>query len=227
MGRKWMSGRQRIRADRFGALLSGTGFFFLFFLFTLTPTRAEEAPKKFDLSVAYRYSLPVGEEEAGFNWSDLYDNGSGGMFEIAYRATPRLALYGGVTSDQYPGKSLTLNTLTGPVTGRFNDQKLFSVYLGVKGYLLNVAVPQKAAGINPYLRADVGLTQFNGADFNGLHIADRSQKVSFSVGGGADILTDTRFIFFIEARYEDHGKPDQAGGAFRSVPISLGLRVLI
>ncbi|TAK08457.1 MAG: hypothetical protein EPO39_04350 [Candidatus Manganitrophaceae bacterium] len=224
MERRRMSGRERGRGNHFRTVAF---FFLLFSLSAPTPASAEEAPKKLELSAAYRYGLPFGEEEAGIDWSDLYDNGSGGAFEAAYRATPRLALYGGVSFDKYKGKEIALHPPTGVVTGRFTDQTLLSLYLGVKGYLLNVAVPQRAAGINPYLRADIGLTQFNGADFNGAHVAERSRKFAFSVGIGADILTDTRFLFFFEARYEDHGAPDQSGGAFRGVPISLGLRYLI
>ena len=200
---------------------------FLFLLFTFTSAWAEEATKKFDLSAAFRYGVPVGDEEAGLKWSDLYDSGLGGLLEVAYRATPRLAFYGGAGFDRYRGKEVPLKTPVGIVTGRFNDQKLLSLYLGVKAYLLKVALPQKAAGINPYLRGDIGLTQFNGADFNGAHAADRSREVAFSAGVGADILTDTRFIFFFEARYEDHGIPDEAGKSFRAMPIVLGLRYLL
>lgn len=183
----------------------------------------EEAPKKFDLSAAFRYSIPVGEEEAGVAWSDLYEDGVGGALEVTYRATRRFALYVGAAYHRYKGEE----TLFGTLTGRFNDQELLSAYVGVKGYLLGAALPQKSGGIDPYLRADLGVTQFNGANFNGDPIADRSREFAFSVGLGADFLTYTNFILFFEARYEDHGIPDQAGESFRAVPISLGVRYLM
>ncbi len=229
--RQGVSGRTRARGFQDRRLRLGAAGFFLLLAFLLllppAPALAEESPKKFDLSAAFRYSLPVGEEEAGVKWSDLYDPGVGGAFEVAYRATPRLALYGGVASHRYKGKEVSLEMPFGAFTGKFNDQKLLSLYVGVKGYLLGMLLPQKSAGVNPYLRADIGLTQFNGAAFNGDSVADRSREVAFSVGVGADVLTYTRFIFFFEARYEDHGIPDQAGKSFRAVPVSLGLRYLI
>lgn len=187
----------------------------------------EEKPKRFDLSAVFRYSFPVGEEEAGVAWSDLYADGVGGALEVTYRATRRFALYVGAAYHRYKGEETLLETPFGIFTGRFNDQKLLSAYVGVKGYLLGAALPQKSGGIDPYLRADLGLTQFNGANFNGDPIADRSREFAFSVGLGADLLTYTNFILFFEARYEDHGIPDQAGKSFRAVPISLGVRYLM
>jgi hypothetical protein len=186
----------------------------------------DERPKKFDLSAAFRYSLPIGEEEPGLDWSDLYEDGSVGALEVTYRATRRIALYVGGAYHLYRAKEITLET-DGTVTGRFNDQELLSVYVGVKGYLLGPELPQKAAGIDPYLRADLGITQFNGANFNAEPIADRSRQLAFSVGLGADLLTYTNVIFFFEAKYEDHGVPDKAGDSFRAVPLSLGVRYLM
>ncbi len=198
----------------------------LLFLATTAPAE-EPGPRKFDLSAAVRHSFPFGSEEAGVEWSDLYDPGSGGALEIGYRVQPRWALYFGGAYDHYPAKEVILPTPVGTVSGRFNDQKLLTLYLGMKGYLLGAEFPQKSAGIDPYLRADLGVTQFNGADFNGLSVAKRSRAFSFSVGLGADVLTYTNFIFFFEGRYEDHGTPDQAGNAFRAIPLSMGLRYLL
>lgn len=203
--------------------------YFIFFLGLLSTDAfaEEETPKKFDLSAAFRYGILIGEEEPGLDWSDLYEEGLGGTLEATYRATRRLAVYLGGAYHLYRAKEATLETPAGTVTGRFNDQELLSVYLGVKGYLLGAEVPQKAGGIDPYLRADLGLTQFNGADFNGAPIADRSRQFAFSVGLGADILTYTSFIFFLEAKYEDHGIPDEARESFRTLPISIGVRYLM
>lgn len=200
----------------------------LFFFLLSGPALAEEEErKKFDLSVAFRYSLPIGEEEPGLDWSDLYEEGSVGALELSYRATRRVAVYVGGAYHLYRAKEISLETPAGAVAGRFNDQELLSVYLGVKGYLFGPALPQEAAGIDPYLRADVGFTQFNGADFNAEPIADRSRKFAFSFGVGADVLTYTNVLLFFEIKYEDHGTPDEAGGAFRAMPISLGIRYLM
>ena len=187
----------------------------------------EPMPKKVDLSASVRYSLPVGHEEGGMKWSDLYDPGWGGALELSYRARPRLAFHVGGAYDSYSAKEVLLSTGAGPVSGRFNDQKLLSLYIGVRGYLLGTDLPQKSGGIDPYLRADVGMTQFNGAAFNGVPDGQRSRAFAFSVGIGADLLTYSNFILFLEGRYEDHGTPDQAGASFRAFPISAGLRYLL
>lgn len=196
-------------------------------LFSAQALAEEDTPKKLDLSAAFRYSLPIGEEEPGIDWDDLYDNGIGGALELTYRATQRVGLYIGGAYHLYRAKDITLDTSAGPVTGRFNDQELFSFYLGVKTYLLGAALPQKSGGVDPYLRADVGLSLYNDTNFNGSSIADRSTQFAFSVGLGADILTYTNFIFFLEAKYEDHGVPDKAGDSFRSMPIAVGIRYLM
>lgn len=203
------------------------GVVLFFFLFSAQALAEEVGRKKFDLSAAFRYSLPIGEEEPGLDWSDLYEAGSVGALELSYRATRRVAVYVGGAYHLYRAKEISLGTSAGAVAGRFNDQELLSVYLGVRGYLLGPDFPQKSAGIDPYLRADVGFTQFNGADFNAEPIADRSREFAFSFGLGADILTYTNVILFFEIKYEDHGIPDEAGESFRSMPISLGLRYLM
>lgn len=192
-------------------------------VFISASAAAEEEAKRFDLSAAYLYSIPIGEEESGTNWSDLYENGQGALLEFAYRVTPHFALYAGTAYHQYHGKELTF----GSETGRFNDQTLLSLYAGIKAYLLAPELPQKAGGINPYLRVDIGATQYNGAAFNGASVADRSVQFAYSVGVGADLLTYTSFIFFLEAKYEDHGTPDKAGSSFRAVPIAIGVRYLM
>lgn len=200
----------------------------LFFSLLSGPALAEEEErKKFDLSAAFRYSLTIGEEEPGLDWSDLYEEGSVGALELSYRANRRVAVYVGGAYHLYRAKEISLETSAGTVDGWFNDQELLSVYLGVKGYLLGPALPHQSAGIDPYLRADVGFTQFNGANFNAEPIADRSRRFAFSFGVGADVLTYTNVIFFFEIKYEDHGIPDEAGGAFRAMPISLGIRYLM
>ncbi len=221
MAERWRFGRRSveegwIRKSRGGMVV----FFFLFLFLSPAVGRAEESAKKFDLSAAFRYSIPIGKEESGLKWSDLYDHGLGGMLEISYRATPRFAIHLGAADDTYKAKRVSGRI----INGKFNDQRTVSYYLGVKGYLLSAALPQESGGINPYLRADVGVTQFNGASLNGVHNADRSLEFAYAVGGGVDSLT--RFIVFFEARYENHGKPDRAAGALQSVPVSLGLRFL-
>lgn len=188
-----------------------------------TPAFAEEAPRRFDLSAGALHSIPVENEQTGVKWADLYEEGVGGALELAFRATPRYAFYAGSAYHQYRGREI----LFGTARGRFNPQKLVSFYLGVKGYLLDAALPQKSGGINPYLRADLGFTQFNGAAFAGGHVADRSGRFSYAIGAGADLLTYTRFIFFLEAKFEDHGTPDQAANSFQAVPIIVGMRYLM
>lgn len=202
-----------------------TGVVLFIGLFSAQALAQEEKPKKFDLSAAFRYSLPIGEEEDGIDWGDLYENGIGGALELTYRATRRVALYLGGSYHLYKAKDVTFSDP--PLTGRFNDQELFSLYLGAKAYLLGATLPQKSGGIDPYLRADVGLSHFNDTNFNGRSVADRSIEYAFSVGLGADILTYTNFIFFLEAKYEDHGVPDKAGDSFRAMPFSLGMRYLL
>lgn len=198
----------------------------LLFFSSMAPAE-EPTPKKIDLSAAVRYSFPEGNEEGGLKWSDLYDPGPGGALELSYRVRPRVAFHVGGAYDTYPAKEVTLSTGSGPVTGRFNDQKLLTLYVGVRGYLLGTDLPQKSAGVDPYLLADVGVTQFNGAGFNGMPDGKRSRTFAFAVGIGAEVLTYSNFIFFFEGRYEDHGTPDQAGGAFRAFPVSAGLRYLL
>lgn len=209
------------------AVKTFAGVVLLLGLFAAQALAEEETPKKLDLSAAFRYSLPIGEEEPGVDWDDLYDNGIGGALEVTYRATPRVGLYIGGAYHLYRAKDITLDTPTGPVSGRFNDQELFSLYLGVKTYLLGAALPQKSGGIDPYLRADIGLSLFNDTNFNGSSVADRSGELAFSVGLGVDLLTYTNFIFFLEAKYEDHGVPDKAGDSFRAMPFAVGMRYLM
>lgn len=222
---EWDGGRTR---DRIRRCWSGGGFLVALLFFCVAPALAEEpAPRKLDLSAAVRYGFPVGNEESGLKWSDLYDPAIGGAIEFSYRATPRVAFHAGAAYDRYPASEVSLLTPAGTVAGRFNDQKLLTLYLGVRGYLLDMPLPERSGGVNPYLRADLGATQFNGANFNGLPSANRSRSFAFSVGFGADILTYTNFIVFFETRYEDHGTPDQAKGSFRALPVSMGVRLLL
>lgn len=213
-----------------GARRSGAGILIaaVWLLVLSAAARAEEAiPKKVDFSAAVRYSFPTGHEEGGVNWSDLYDPGFGGALELSYRLRPRLAFHVGGAYDTYPAREVLFSTSVGPVTGRFNDQKLMTLYLGARGYLLGTDLPQKSAGIDPYLRADLGVTQFNGAGFNGSPDGSRSRAFAFAIGIGADFLTASNFIFFLEGRYEDHGTPDRAGASFRAFPILAGVRYLL
>jgi len=204
------------------------GVAFLLGLFSAEVSAQEEKPKRFDLSAAFRYSLPIGEEEPGLDWNNLYENGVGGVLELTYRATQRIGLYLGGAYHLYKAKDFTFSDPPSPpISGRFNDQELFSFYVGAKAYLLGAALPQKSGGIDPYLRADVGLSLFNDTNFNGQSIADRSTQFAFSVGLGADLLTYTNLIFFLEAKYEDHGVPDRAGDSFRTMPFAIGVRYLM
>ncbi len=192
-------------------------------------TWAEEAPasKRFDLSAGFRYSVPTGEEESGFKWSDFYDDGVGGSFEIGYRVTQHLTLHGGVSYDTFKGKAFLANTPLGVAVGKISDQSPLTLYLGMKTYFLAVATPQQASGVNPYLRFDIGATRFKAVDISGFQLGQSSTELSVGAGVGVDVLTMTNLILFMEAKYQNYGTPDQAGNSFKAIPLSFGLRYLI
>lgn len=191
-------------------------------------TFAQEMPisQRFDVSAALRYAIPVGNEESGIKWSDAYENGIGGSFEIGFRANPNLAIHAGVSYDIFKGKEVTFDTPTGPLSATFSDQKPLSFYGGVKTYLL-AAAPQHSFGINPYLRADVGATRFDKTDLGGVQVGKSSTEFAFGAGAGFDVVTARNAVIFLEAKYQIYGKPDQAGNDFKAIPLSVGLRYML
>lgn len=182
---------------------------------------------RFNLSAAYRRGYPSGREESGWKWSDLYDNGAGGSLELDYRAMPHLTVDAGIAYDTFKGREISVATSTGAAVGRFSNQHPLSLYVGLKGYFLTAEAPESSYGISPYATVDLGLTFFNSVNFNGAEVGKSTTTLAAAIGAGADFLTATHFVPFLEVKYQDYGKPDRAGGAFRAVLLSLGLRYLL
>jgi opacity protein-like surface antigen len=193
---------------------------FLLFLLCLPASGfAEEHP--LGISLAFRYAGLTGDEESGVKWSDLYDNGIGGSLEISYRTNPAVAILGGIAYDQFAGTDITLCCPV--ITGKFNDQNPLTFYVGAKFYILQMAGPAKNPA-DPYLRLDLGLTRFDKLEFEGITVGDPVTKSSWDVGVGVDVPLSPLAAFFVELKYQDYGKPDQAGDTLRAYPISVGIR---
>lgn len=207
------------------------GFLAILLVMIFSPGQifAQEAPvsKQFELSAAFRYSIPVGNEEPRLKWSDIYEDGFGGGLEIGYRGIPHLTLHGGAAYDIFKGKNVFLFLPAGRLSGKFSDQKLLSLYIGAKLFLLHTPNPEQSYGANPYIRLDIGATFFEDVELGRIQLGRRSAALGAGVGAGVDILFSTRFILFLEGRYQHFGQPDQAGENFRAIPLSAGLRYLL
>jgi len=199
--------------------LFGSISFLLLFLCSPVSVFAEEHP--FGISVAFRYAPLIGDEESGFKWSDLYDNGTGGSVELSYRTNPAVAILGGISYDKFAGTDITLCCPV--ISGKFNDQKPLTFYLGAKFFLLQMEGP-KTNSADPYLRLDLGMTRFDKTEFEGVTLGDAVTKFGWDVGAGVDVPLSPVVGFFVELKYQDYGKPDNAGETLRAIPISVGVR---
>lgn len=180
---------------------------------------AEEHP--IGISVALRYASLNGNEEPGLKWSDIYDNGVGASVELSYRTNPAAAILGGISYDKFSGVDLTV--CCPDITGKFSDQKPLTFYVGAKLFLLQIAGP-RTTGADPYLRLDLGMTRLDKTDFEGLSIGNAVTKFGWDVGVGVDVPVSPVVGFYVELKYQDYGKPDQAVNSLRAIPISLGAR---
>jgi len=201
-------------------LIGIIGFLLLFFCTPAIGLAQEEHP--LGISLAFRHAVLTGEEESGFNWSDLWDDGNGGSLEISYRINPPVAILGGISYDSFPGKDISLCCPL--ITGKFSNLSPYTFYVGGKFFLLQMAAPTKT-GADPYFRLDFGLTRFNSYDFEGFSIGNATTVFSWDIGLGVDVAITPVVGFFVEAKYQDYGKPDQAGNTLTAFPISVGFRI--
>jgi opacity protein-like surface antigen len=201
------------------SVLFGSISFLLFFLCSPASGFAEEHP--IGISVAFRYASLVGDEESGFKWSDLYDNGIGGSLELSYRTNPAVAILGGISYDKFAGADITL--CCPAISGKFSDQNPLTFYLGAKLFLLQTSGPSTNPA-DPYIRLDLGMTQFDKVEFEGITVGDAVTKFGWDIGLGVDVSVSPVVGYFIEIKYQDYGKPDQAGETLRAIPISVGIR---
>lgn len=191
---------------------------------------AQETLGPYDIAVAFKYGMPIGSEETGYNWSDLYQNGTGGSLEISTRYTPALALHIGIAYDTFSGKGISFFVPPGVgVTGQFSTLNPLSLYIGEKLYLSSLHPRGSSGFVDPYIRVDLGMTSFNSVDFNSnsgsVSVGGSTTAFSYALGVGVDLWTTSSFALLLEAKYHDYGKPGGAGETLKDFPeLSLGVR---
>jgi len=199
-------------------------------IFIPSITFAQESSRSFDFAVALRYGLPFGEEETGYKWADLYQNLIGGSVEISKPVVPSLSLHAGIAYDSFSGKYASFNVPPGLlVNGKFITLNPFSFYIGGKNYFLTAQQKASFGMVNPYIRVDLGMTNFNSINFDStlgtISVGDHTTAFSYALGAGVDVWTSSSLAVLAEIKYHDYGRPGGADNTLKVFPeLSLGLR---
>lgn len=197
--------------------------------FLSTALYAQESPGRVNLAVAFRYSVLTGQEQPGANWSDLSDNGVGGSAEVGYMVHPAVAIHVGLAYDTFSGKNIALSGPGGGiVTGTFSDMNPYSFYGGAKVYVFKLINPGNPGSVDVYIRGEVGGVYFSSVHFSGslgtVSLGGSRTNFSWAAGSGVEARISQQLSFFVEAKYQDYGRPGNAGNPFTAIPLSYGLR---
>ncbi|MCD6534033.1 MAG: porin family protein [Deltaproteobacteria bacterium] len=197
---------------------------FAFMSIISTQVFAEESP--FSLSFSGQY-IPIVSGDAGKgsgapDYDDAFDDGLALAVEGAYQLNPKFALLGGISYENYSGdKHQGIS---------FDDLDILTLYVGSKYYFLS----RKKTGWNPYLRADIGVANFDSVDISYMGVKadywDSSWELMVDAGAGVEYKFDRLGVFLeVKARYLDSPssasdmKEFSKADSSWSLPIMLGV----
>ncbi|HET6369615.1 MAG TPA: hypothetical protein VFG95_00365 [Nitrospiria bacterium] len=224
--------RNRIAGQLFSRSLPSVGFFFLLVLlllassplFAQSPPQIRPKPNPWEVSAAFRASFLLGSADPFYTWSRLYRDGLGGGLSISRSVFRGVSLEGSMFYDYFEGKEVVSSI--GP--GTLGSLSLLSFSAGFRVYPIEFFRPVSTF-FHPYLLVDLGGSYFSGIRFNGENDRSYPNTVDFAygVGGGFDLFLWDRLIPFVEAKFQNSGRPEGVMDSLTTIPLAIGLRVLL